>query len=95
MQIPRVDPAPHGVETPSPRVIADWLGLMEPARGESFPSGQRRGLAAPAEDRVLSPDLKSFHISTTNSNNLGTKMGISRVDTAPHGVETPTTLAGC
>ena len=48
---------------------------MEPARGESFPPGQRRGLAAPGEDRVLSPDQKSFHISTTNSNNLGTKRG--------------------
>ena len=38
---------------------------MEPARVESCPSGQRRGPAAPGEDRVLSPDQKSFHISTT------------------------------
>ena len=68
---------------------------MEPARGESFPSGQRRGPAAPGEDRVLSPDEKSFRISTTRSHNLGTKTGIPRVDTAPQGVETPTTLAGC
>ena len=53
---------------------------MEPGRGESYPSGQRRGPAAPGEDRVLSPDQKSFHISMTNSNNLGTKTGIPRVD---------------
>ena len=33
-------------------VIADWLGLMEPARGESCPSGQRRGPAAPGEPLV-------------------------------------------
>ena len=89
MQIPRVDPAPHGVETPSPRVIADWLGLMEPARGESFPSGQRLGPAASGQDSVLSPDQKSFYISTTNTNNLGTKTEIARFDTAPRGVETP------
>ena len=68
---------------------------MEPERGESFPSGQRRGPAAPEKDGVLSADQKSFDISTTNSNNLGTKMGIPRVDTAPHGVETPTALADC
>ena len=75
--------------------IVDWLGLMESARGECFPSGQRRGPAAPGEDRVLSPDHKSFHISTTNSNKRGTKTEIARVDTASRGVETPTTLASC
>ena len=47
------------------RVIADWLGLMAPARGESCPSGQRRGHAAPGEDNFPSPDQKSFHTSTT------------------------------
>ena len=46
-------------------LIADWLGLMEPACGASCPSGQRRGPAAPGEDKVSSPDQKSFHISTT------------------------------
>ena len=56
-------------------VIADWLGLMEPARGESCPSGQRRGPAAPREGRVLSPDQKSLHISTANSHNPRTKWG--------------------
>ena len=65
---------------------------MEPALGESCLSGQRRGPAAPGEDRVLSLDHKSLHISATNSNNQGSKPGIPRVDTAPHGVETPTTL---
>ena len=67
---------------------------MEPARGESFPSGELPGPAAPGEDRVSSPDQKSFHISTTNSNNPATKTGIPRVDTAPHGVETLTPMAG-
>ena len=56
-------------------MIADWLGLMEPARGESFPSGQRRGPAVPGVDRVSCPDQKSFHISTTKPNTWGTKTG--------------------
>ena len=58
---------PRRVWKPQPHwVIADWLELiMEPARGESFPSGQRRGPAAPGEHRVSSPDQKSFHTSTT------------------------------
>ena len=38
---------------------------MDPARDESCPSGQRRGPAALGEDRVSSPDYKSFHISKT------------------------------
>ena len=29
-----LDTAPRGVETPPHQLIADWLGLMEPARGE-------------------------------------------------------------
>ena len=42
------------------------LGLiLEPARGESLPSGQRRGPAAPGEDKVLSPDKILYHTSTT------------------------------
>ena len=62
--IHRVDTAPQDVETPT-RVIADWLGLMEPARGESCPSGQRRGPAAPGEDKFPSPVQKPLHIYTT------------------------------
>ena len=46
----------------------NWLELMEPARGDSCPSDLRRGPAAPGEDRVLSPDQKSFHISATPTN---------------------------
>ena len=38
---------------------------MEPARGQSCPSGQRRGPAAPGKDTFLSPDQKPFHISST------------------------------
>ena len=59
------EPQPHWL-------VAHWPGLMEPARGESFPPGQRRGPAAPEEDSVLPPDHKSFHTSKINSNNLGT-----------------------
>ena len=49
---PGVDTAPHGVETPTP--LADWLGFVE-----AMPSG---------EDKVSSPDQKSFHTSTTPTN---------------------------
>ena len=45
-------------------VIADWLGLSTPARGESCPSGQRRGPAAPGDDNFPSPGHESFHIYT-------------------------------
>ena len=51
-------PQPHWL-------VAGWLGLMEPTRGESCPSGQRRGPTAPGEDRVSSPDQSSLYISTT------------------------------
>ena len=60
---------PCAVWKPQPHWLsADWLGLMEPARGKSCPSGQRRGPAAPGEERVSSPDQNSFHISTTPIN---------------------------
>ena len=56
----------RAVWTPQPHsVIADWLGLLEPARGESCPSGQHRSPAAPGEDNFPSPDKEFFHISTT------------------------------
>ena len=75
-------------------MIADWLGLMEPARGKSRPSGQRRGPAAPGEDHFPSPDHKYFHISTTQTTQ-GTKTQIPRFDTASRSVETPTPLGHC
>ena len=61
---------PHTVWKPQPHwLVADyWLGLMEPARGESCPSGQCRGPAAPREDKVSSPDDTSFYTSTTPTN---------------------------
>ena len=46
-------------------VIADWLGLLEPARGESCLLGQRRGPAAPGEDKFPSPGQEIFYIYTT------------------------------
>ena len=68
---------PYMVWKPQPnRLVADGLRLMEPVRGKSCLSGQRRGLAAPGDDRVLSPNQKSFHTSTTNANNVGSKMEI-------------------
>ena len=57
---------PRKVWNPKPNcLLASWLRLMEPARGESTPSGQRRGPAAPEDNRLPSPGQKSFHISTT------------------------------
>ena len=53
-------------------LVADWLGLMKPARCENCPSGHRRGPTPPGEDRVSSPEWKSFHIST---NRLGDENG--------------------
>ena len=42
---------PRTVWKPQPHWhLADWLGLMEPARRESCPSGQRQRSAAPGED---------------------------------------------
>ena len=38
------------------------MGLMEPARGERCPPGQRRGPDAPGEDNFPSPDQKLFGI---------------------------------
>ena len=62
MQIPRVDTAPQGVETQPHWVIANWLGLMEQARGESCPSGQRRGPAAPVEEKFPSSGQEFFRM---------------------------------
>ena len=50
-------------------MIADWLGLMESARGESFRSGQRRGPVALAEDkfypRIINPSISLQLTPTT------------------------------
>ena len=54
-------PQPHWV-------IANWLGFMEPVRGESCPSSQRRSPAAPGEDKFLYSGQKPFHFSTTSTN---------------------------
>ena len=48
-------------------------------------------LAPPGEVMISSPDQKSFH--AYNSNKPETKTVVFRVDTAPHGAETPTPLA--
>ena len=86
---------PRTVWKPQPHWhLADWLGLMEPARRESCLSSQRRRPAAPGKDEVPSPDQKILPY-LYNANKPGTKTQIPRVDTAPHGVDTPTPLAGC
>ena len=51
-------PQPH-------RRVADWLVLMEPAHGESSPSGHAEVPPHSGRIGVLFPDHKSFHISTT------------------------------
>ena len=51
-------PQPYGL-------AADYLGRMEPARGEICPSGQHRVTAAPGEDKVSSPGHKFLLISAT------------------------------
>ena len=53
----------HRVWTPQPHwVIADWIGRMALACGESFPPGQRPGPAATGEDTFPSPDQTFFGI---------------------------------
>ena len=53
---------PRRVWKPQPHwMVADWLRVMEPARGQSCTSGQRQRPAAPGEDKVLSPDEKSLN----------------------------------
>ena len=52
--ISRVDTATHGVKTQPLWLVADWLGFVEPV--------------PPREDKVPSPDQKSFHTTTTPTN---------------------------
>ena len=59
-----------GVVGCSSGVVADWLRLMDPARGESFTSGQLRHPAALREDQLLSSDENSLHTSTYNPEDL-------------------------
>ena len=64
-QITRVDTAPQVCKPQPHLLVVDWLGLMEPARGESCPWGQRRGRAAPGGETFPSPGQKYFHTCTT------------------------------
>ena len=74
---------PHGVKTPTP--LADcclWLGFVvrtADATGQGYAPIPR------------SETLPHINKSTTS----GTKAVVTLVDTAPHGVETPTPLADC
>ena len=87
--IPRVLP-PRTIWKPQPHwLVTNWPGLMEPTRDESCPSGQCRVPTAPRDGEFPSPGQKSF-LHLYNFNNPRTKTEISRVYTAPHGVETLT-----
>ena len=81
MVVPRVETALHGVETPTSPAepIADWLGLENKASA----TRRRQGPIAGSE---IPPCIY-------NSDNLGTKTVIPRVETAPNNVETPVPLA--
>ena len=61
---------------------------VEPARSDSFPSGQRYSPAPPGEQNVFISG-REIPPHLYNLNNPGTKTVITRVDTAPRGVETP------
>ena len=43
------------------------LGFMKRARGKRWPTGQRRGPAAPREQKLSSPDQKSFDTFATTT----------------------------
>ena len=72
------------------RQVAGCLGLMEPARGENCPSGQRRGPATPGEDKVSSPDQQSFHTSTTPTHRGRKRRSPGRYRSARCGNPNPT-----
>lgn len=66
-------------------LIYSWLGLMEPARGESRPWRQHRDPAAPGGGKLLSlGQTKSIHLQLQHP---GTKTNTPRVDAAAQGVE--------
>ena len=76
-----IDTAAHGGELQPHWLIAVWLGFVD--------------LVPPAEDKVPSPDQKSFHTYMYNSNITGTKTMVPRVDNAPHGVKIRFPPADC
>ena len=65
---------PRTVWKPQPHwLVANWLGFMEPAGGESCPSGQGRGRAAHGEVKVPSPDQNPSTSMSTIPTNRGPK----------------------
>ena len=62
----RYHPTGGGNPNPTGLMLIGWGTYgTKPARGESCPSGQRRGLAAPGREKLPSTGQKSFHIPTT------------------------------
>ena len=79
--IPRFETAPHVVETPAALTGRSLTG-----------PGIVHKASAPRGGYVSIPGLEILQY-LYNSDNLGTKAVIPRVETAPHGVETPTPSA--
>ena len=63
-EIPRVATDLHGVDTPTSLADSSLAGTHGASALRELPLGQRRGLAAPEENKVTSPDLKPFQIFT-------------------------------
>ena len=82
---------PRKVWKPQPNLlVANWLRLMERARGESCPSGQRRGPTAPGEDKFPSPDQKSFYVPANPTTRDGNEFPPGRYRPAGCGNPIPT-----
>ena len=91
--IPRVDTAPRGVETPPHELIADWLGLIKPRAARVAPGANAE--VSPHPGRLSSDPRIRYPSMSLQLQHTGDENADLRVDTAPHGIETPTALAGC
>ena len=94
--IPRVDTAPQGVETPNLTTtnrFMDSCRLMETARGENVPRDNVE--VTPHTEMINSHPGITNSPYMYNSNNPGTKMDKPTVNTAPQGVETPPPFRTC
>ena len=60
MMIPRVDTATHGVETPPPSLIADWLGLTSSQRATRV--APRDNVKVPPHTGKLKSQYSSIHL---------------------------------
>ena len=81
---------PIGRPPPPARPLAQREGA-----GRAAKVGSRDNPAVPAHPGRMGPHprFQTYVLSPHNSDNPGTKLEFSRVDTAPHGVETSITMA--